>query len=857
MARDIRPIRTFPVSPYLPARLEGIRELAYNLIWSWDTDAQDLFRRMDPDLWRSTDHNPVLILGSIQQDRLDALSRDAGFLAHYDRVRSRLAEYIADRTRWYQRSHPQHTDPVIAYFSAEYGLSECLTIYSGGMGVLSGDHLKSASDLGMPLVGVGLLYQQGYLRQRLNNDGWQQELLRDNDFYNLPITLERRPDGQPVTIQVEYPGRLVTAQVWRVQVGRIRLFLLDTNVPANDRVDQDITDQLYGGDRDMRIRQEILLGIGGIRALRTLGINPVICHMNEGHSAFLALERTRLLMAEHHVSFEEASLVAAAGNVFTTHTPVPAGNDYFAPDLIERYFAEYYPKLGLSSNEFMALGRIYATDLQEHFCMTVLALRLAANRNGVSKLHEVVSREMWAAIWPETPIDDVPITSITNGIHTRSWLSHDFHDLFDRYLGPRWIEDPTDYRTWQALDEAPPEEIWRRHERRRERLVAVARRLLREQLTRRGAPAAEVAAGEEALNPEALTIGFARRFASYKRALLLFRDEERLARLLNDPARPVQIILAGKAHPQDSAGKDLIRQIVHLARKEQFRRHIVFVEDYDLTLARYMVQGSDVWLNNPIRPLEASGTSGMKAAANGVLNCSVLDGWWDEAYTPDLGWAIGRGENYDDPNYQDEVESRALYDLLEHEVVPTFYDRGRENLPRRWIARMKAAITTIAPFYNTHRMVSEYANRFYVPSIDRYRQLSQDGLARGRVLAAWLRRVRQQWGQLHITGVELDTGASTFVGKNLRARVTIQLGELTPEDVTVQLYLGGVDSESRIVDAETTTLQFVERTAAGASVFGADSITCARSGMHGYTVRVLPWHQDLSEQVIPGLVVWA
>ncbi len=644
----MRPSHTFRVIPSLPASLERLRDLAYNLSWAWNHDAIDLFRRLDRDLWETTLHNPVLMLGTIRQERLEEVMADDGFMAHLERVGRDLDRYMQARNTWYSKNCPNGDGARIAYFSAEFGLTECLRIYSGGLGILAGDHLKSASDLGLPLVGVGLLYQQGYFRQYLNPDGWQQEQYPDNDFYNLPLTLERQLSGAPLTVEVEYPGRTVKAQVWRVQVGRVPLYLLDTNVEGNRPDDRDITDQLYGGDSDMRIRQEILLGIGGIRALEILGLRPTVCHMNEGHSAFLALERIRLLMQDCQLTFAEAREAAMAGNVFTTHTPVPAGIDRFHPDLIDQYFSGYYPRLGLSRHEFLGLGRMNPNDPNGYFCMAVLAMRLAYRINGVSQLHGRVSRQMWQEVWPQVPADEVPILGITNGIHPRSWISNDMAGLYDRYLGPRWSDRPADAKIWQQATRIPDEELWRTHERRRERLVTFARGRLRDHLEQQGGSPSEIGHADEVLDPEALTIGFARRFATYKRATLLFRDLERLARILGDKDRPVQLIFAGKAHPQDNAGKELIRQIIHLARRQEFRNRIVFLEDYDMDVARYLVQGVDVWLNTPRRPHEASGTSGMKATANGGLNLSILDGWWDEGYTPDTGWAIGGGEEYRD-----------------------------------------------------------------------------------------------------------------------------------------------------------------------------------------------------------------
>ncbi len=855
----MRPSHTFRVIPSLPARLERLRDLAYNLWWTWNHEAIDLFRRLDRDLWETTGHNPVLMLGTIRQERLEQVAEDDGFLAHLDRVWREFDRYMQSKGTWYHKTHGRQDGLLIAYFSAEFGLTESLSIYAGGLGILAGDHLKSASDLGLPLVGVGLLYQQGYFRQYLNPDGWQQELYPDNDFYNLPVTLERQLSGAPLLIELEYPGRWVKAQVWRAQVGRVPLYLLDTNIECNRPEDRDITDQLYGGDDDMRIRQEILLGIGGLRALRALGLQPTVCHMNEGHSAFLALERIRLLMEEQGLSFAEAREAAVAGHVFTTHTPVPAGIDWFHPDLVDYYFSRYYPRLGLSRHEFLGLGRMNPEDPNGYFCMAILAMRLANRTNGVSQLHAQVSREMWQEVWPQVPAAEVPILSITNGIHPRSWISHDMADLYDRYLGPRWIERPADQAVWQQVMRIPDEELWRTHERRRERLVAFARRRLRAQLEQRGSRPAEVQAAEEVLNPEVLTIGFARRFATYKRGTLLFQDIDRLARILSNKDRPVQIIFAGKAHPRDNPGKELIRQIIHHARREEFRNRIVFLEDYDMVVARYLVQGVDLWLNTPRRPHEASGTSGMKATANGALNLSILDGWWAEGYTPETGWAIGHGEEYpeDQFDYQDRVESNAIYDLLEKEIVPLFYERGRDGLPRGWIARMKAAMRDHAAVFNTNRMVHEYFEVCYLPSAERSRRLTTDNQERAKALAAWKTRLRQGWGQIRIERVWADPpeGRELKVGDQLQVQAEIALGALNPTDVTVELFYGPLDAEGLIVRAQTIPMLIAQSKGKGMFIF-AGGITCTTSGRHGYALRILPNHEDLGNPFEMGLILW-
>lgn len=858
----MKPISTFTVVPALPLPLERLRDLAANLRWVWHHDTIALFQRLDSDLWETSGHNPVLMLGTIEQAKLEAAAADASFLEHLARSARHLDTYLDAESTWFAHAAANDdiaasSSPLIAYFSAEFGLTECLSIFAGGLGMLAGDHLKSASDLGLPLVGVGLLYQQGYFQQRLNEAGWQQENYLENDFHNLPLLLEHRPDGTPLTVAVAYPNRQVLAQVWRAQVGRVPLYLLDTNIPANRPEDRDITDQLYGGDLEMRIKQEMLLGLGGCRALEALGVAPGVYHMNEGHSAFLSLERIRRIMEMDGRSFAEARELAAASLVFTTHTPVPAGHDYFSADLMDRYFVDYWRSLGLTRHDFLALGRRDPSDENEAFCMTILALRLAQSSNAVSRLHGQVSRQMWQGLWAGVPEDEIPIEYVTNGVHFRSWVSGEMDQLYERYLGPRWRDETADQSLWQGVERIPDAELWRTHERRRERLVSFARRRLRMQLGQRGASQAEIEAAGEVLDPEILTIGFARRFATYKRATLLLRDPERLARLLNHPERPMQIIFAGKAHPRDKAGKELIQQIVTLARQEPFRNRLVFLEDYDMSVARYLVQGADVWLNTPRRPREASGTSGMKATANGVLNLSIPDGWWDEAYQPHVGWAIGKGETYDDLDYQDEVEAAALYALLERDVAPIFYEQGHDGLPRRWLAFMKANMSQLCAEFNAHRMVQAYTTRFYLPAAARYRQLAADNGLRASQLAAWKARIQENWPSVRVESVDAGQPNTLHVGEEIQTHARVSLGSLTVDDVAVELFLGRVNASGILVDASTTPMLPVKSNGNGVFLFEVTAVPCRLSGRHGYTVRVLPHHTDLKTPFLPGLVAWA
>ncbi len=852
-----RTIRTFTVLPHLPERLQPLHKLAYNLWWCWNPDAIALFRRIDADLFESLDNSPVRLLGATPQTRFEELCRDDGFLAHLDRVTESLEHYLKAPT-WFQEAYGGKAEGVrIAYFSAEFGIHESIPVYSGGLGVLAGDHLKSASDLGVPLVGVGLMYREGYFRQYLNPDGWQQERYPENDFFNLPLIQETDANGQPVLVPIPLPGRDVKARVWRIQVGRVPLYLLDCNIPQNSPEDRNITAQLYGGDKENRIKQEIVLGIGGIRALRALGKKPTVCHLNEGHSAFCNLERLRLYMQEDKLDFATATEVVKAGTCFTTHTPVPAGNEVFAPHLIEHYLGSYMHALGLDRRTFLGLGRQNPHDENEPFGMTVLALKLANVSNGVSQLHGEVSRKMWKGLWPGLPEVEVPIEAITNGVHTQSWLSAEVAQIYERYLGVPWEERPTDHAVWKRIELVPDAELWRAAERGRSRLVNFARTRLRAQLQRRGAPPGEVARAAEVLDPDALTIGFARRFATYKRGALIFRDPERLARLLHDKDRPVQIILAGKAHPHDAEGKKVIAEVMHIARRPEFRNHVVFLEDYDMNMARQMVQGVDLWLNNPRRPLEASGTSGMKVSVNGGLNLSVLDGWWVEGYQQDNGWAIGAGEEYTDLAYQDLVESRAIYDVLEQEIVPTFYTRTADGVPRDWLKRMKRSISTLVPFFNTNRMVQQYVELCYWPSAERHLRLTADGLRRAGALAAWRRKLQQAWGQIRVEAVEPEGGTDLMrVGSELKVRARVHLGPLSPDDVEVQLFHGALDSFGEISRPHTAPMRTNCAPQPDARWQFAGTIACTASGHYGFAVRVLPRHPDLASAFEPGLVSW-
>jgi starch phosphorylase len=843
-------IITHTVKPRIPEVLAPLEEMAHNLWLSWNFDAIMLFIRLDYETWSHSGQNPAKMLGMVPQERFDALAADDSYLAALKDVHGRFQAYKKGQT-WYKGGH----DDAVAYFSMEYGMDTSLPIYSGGLGILSGDHMKTSSDLGLPLVGVGLLYRQGYFRQYLNADGFQQEEYPENDWYNMPVYRCEDAKGDPIKISVDMASELVVAQVWQVKVGRSSLYLLDTNIDENTPANRLITATLYGGDKELRIRQEILLGIGGIRALRAVSVNPAVAHMNEGHSAFLALERIREIMAWKGFSFNQAAQAVWPTTVFTTHTPVPAGNERFGIDLMDKYFRGWAHDLGLDWKSFLALGRERPDDDAEPFCMTILALKLSAYANGVARLHGQVSREMWQGLWPGLPKVEVPIGHVTNGVHPRSWISNPMLELLDRYFGPRFAEDPTNLAIWDRIDRISDEELWRTHERRRERLVAFARDRLRLQMKRMGISEKGLVRANDALSPYALTISFARRFATYKRGNLLLTDPDRLLRLLSDQHRPIQIIFAGKAHPHDMPGKEIIKQLVHFSRRDDVQSRIVFLENYDMTMARYLTSGSDVWLNTPRRPLEASGTSGMKAGLNGVLNCSVLDGWWDEGYDPELGWAIGKGEEYSDTELQDEIESKALYDLLEREIVPTFYERGRDGLPRDWIRMMKNSIRDTGKHFCTHRMLMEYAELYYKPALANARKLQAGKLEAARAVGDYLDLARHEWQHLAVEHLHSTARPVMERGDRISIEARVRLGTLKPSQVRVELYYGSLSSTGEICNPLRVEMR--DTGSQGGAHEYAVEISCDSTGQQGYAVRILPRHDDLVHPYIPGLVRWA
>lgn len=836
MSYQIQPLKEFLVRPALPAALSRLSEIAYNLIWSWDHTIRSVFRRLDPVLWKECNHNPVQLLGRIPQEKLDRAAADPRFLLLYKRACERHDSYLHSST-------PTDATPKIAYFSMEYGLLDCMQIYSGGLGLLSGDHLKAASDGDFALAGVGLLYQRGYLQQHLNPDGWQQERTPLNDFYTLPVRPCTGPKGEEVIVSVHLPTGEVFIKVWHIDVGRVKLYVLDTNIPQNKSAEhREITDQLYGGDIHKRIRQEIVLGIGGLRALKALGISPTVHHMNEGHSAFQAIERVRVLMHEEKLTLEQTLEATRVSNVFTTHTSVPAGIDLFDSAMVYEYFRAYCEQAGIPFEKLLALGRTNMRDSAERFSMAVLALKTSAFRNAVSALHRYVSQDMFQGLWPRLPVNEVPITSVTNGVHSPTWINGDLAAMYDQYLQPDWRERLEDPKMWELIQEIPGQEIWEMHRKRKRRMVAFVRERAAASATQRKSSATEVRRLQEILDPDVFTIGFARRFATYKRATLLFRDVNRLKRILNHPTMPVQIVIAGKAHPKDHPGKTLIREIYNLSRDPEISKRLIFVEDYGIQVAREMVQGVDLWLNNPQRGEEACGTSGMKASMNGVLNFSVLDGWFDEAFEQSASWAIGDRVLYSED--QDDIHASAIYSTLENDIVPLYYDsRGADQeIPTEWVRRMKTCIANLTPSFSCGRMVAEYMSDLYQPAHKLWQTISSTDFEACRQKTIWDSRMSENWDRIRFLDLGDGPDDAVMSGSAVPLSATLDLAGLSASEVRVEAVIGEIGVNGQLQSTYTLPLPSVAEE--GTLVTFANEFTVQQTGRVGYSVRVSPNHFD-------------
>jgi len=846
----VRALRRFTVRARLPEPLAPLGELVMNLRWSWHPASVDLFASVDPRLWKAVGEDPVRLLGEVPGERLAALAGDEGFLGRLRAAHEDLGRYLTE-PRWYQRL--EDAPGGIGYFSPEFGITAVLPQYSGGLGILAGDHLKAASDLGVPITGVGLLYRAGYFTQSLSPDGWQEEHYPPLDPNGMPLTRLEEPDGTPVHVSVGLPeGRRLHAQIWKAQVGRVTLLLLDSDIETNAPAERTVTDRLYGGGAEHRLRQELLLGVGGVRAIRAHSAltgepGPDVFHTNEGHAGFLGLERIGELVQSEGLSFDEALQVVRAGTVFTTHTPVPAGIDRFPRDMVARAFGGENAVEGVPVDRVLELGAETDGGL---FNMAHMGLRLAQRANGVSRLHGEVSRQMFAGLWPGFEPQEVPITSITNGVHAPTWVSREIFALGQRAVGSRPVEEA---KGWEAISEVPPAAVWEVRRTLRGHLVEEVRRRVRASMLHRGHTEAELGWVDGVLDPDVLTVGFARRVPSYKRLTLMLRDPARLERLLLDPERPMQIVIAGKSHPADDGGKRLIQQMVRFADDPLVRHRIVFLPDYDIGMARYLYWGCDVWLNNPLRPLEACGTSGMKSALNGGLNLSIRDGWWDEMYDGANGWAIPTADGVVDPDRRDDLEASAFYDLVQTQVKPRFYDRGPDGVPARWVEMVTHTLESLGPQVLASRMVRDYVQELYAPAARSAAGLAADSWAGARSLAAWRAAVRQGWHNVQVAHVESSgVGDTPELGNTLHLRAEVVLGSLSPDDVQVQACSGRVGADDLLVDVEAVPMKYVGN--GGATHRFEAFVPLQRAGAFGYTVRVLPQHPLLLSAAEPGLV---
>ena len=844
------------VNPQLPKRIGRINEIANNLWWSWNTDFLRLFKVIDIDLWERCNKNPVKFLKAVAQDKLEAASKDVQFLKEYDKVVADFDGYMNSKNTWFSAKYPDNKTDLIAYFSAEYGLDQTIAIYSGGLGILSGDHLKSASDLGIPLVAVGLLYKNGYFNQRIDKYGMQQAEYRDLDLYDLPINPVKDVDGNDLMIYIKFPRRRIYLKVWEINVGRIKLYLMDSDIDLNNDEDRDTTARLYGGDQEMRIRQEIILGMGGVNLLRRLGLNPTIYHMNEGHSAFLNLEVIKNIIKEKQVSFEVARDIASSKTVFTTHTPVPAGNDIFPIGLVEKYFKDFWPRLGLSREEFLKLGMKPQEGLDSGFNMGIFALKIAGKKNGVSKLHGEVSRELFSDVWPHIAPSESPITYVTNGVHTCTWLAPKLKDLYNKYLIPYWQDNIHEDYVWEKIKTIPDDKLWKVHMDRKAKLIALVKENVTRRLRREGVSYDEIVEATSKLNPEALTIGFARRFATYKRATLIFKDLERITQILNDENKPVQLIFAGKAHPADREGADLIKYIHEISMKPQFKGKIFILENYNIEISRYMVSGVDIWLNNPRRPMEASGTSGQKASVNGVVNFSVLDGWWAEGYNQKNGWSIGTNKEYSSYEEQDRADSESIYYTLENKIIPTYYNKDKDGISKGWMELMKNSIMSTGGKYSTARMLVDYTNQLYMPLCNLTKKYYND-LNKVTEYNAWKQNMYASWKDVQIEQLENNADNITVdAGTSIDVKCSVVLPNIDPGSVRVEVYYGKFLEDGTVQDVKIIPMKMDGKEEENKKYYYTAKIDLSSGGNYGYSFRVMPQNEMLLDSANMDLVKW-
>ena len=823
------------VKPQLPERISELSTIANNLWWSWNTYALQLYDYIDSNLFAKVGKNPIRFLSQINQKRLLEVASDQEFLKEYDMIVDNFKNYIESKTTYFNEHFPNNKNDIIAYFSAEYGLDETLPIYAGGLGILSGDHCKSASDLGIPFVPIGLLYKQGYFNQFINKDGSELFDYTQSVMEDLPISPVLDENGNELVISVNFPGRVVYLKVWNIHVGRVNLYLLDTDIDLNSALDRQLTLKLYGGNQEMRIAQEVILDVGGMKLLETLNIHPTIYHMNEGHSSFVAIEVIKKFMQEKNVSFEVAKKLASNCTVFTTHTPVPAGNDIFPMDLVDRYFSEYYEELGISKNDFFNLGTKHENAFNEGFNMAVLALKIAGARNGVSKLHGEVSKELFSELWPETASNEIPIDYVTNGIHTGTWLAPTLKDLYNAYMKPFWQEKIYDREIWNEIDNIPDQELWNAHMIQKNKLATMLRKNIKNQKIRHGASIDEVNEVEKYFDPNVLTIGFARRFATYKRADLIFRDLERITKILNDPSKPVQLVFAGKPHPADVQGQDLVKRIYEISEMPQFKGKVFILENYNMAVARHLVSGVDVWLNNPRRPLEASGTSGEKAGVNGVINFSILDGWWYEGYDGENGWAIGDDTEYTNYELQDAADSQSIYNILESEIIPLYYSKDSKE---KWIKKMKSSIKSVGGIYNTARMLVDYLNKLYIPQINRINDVSNKIESIQNYLN-WESDIKSKWSMVKVIPTSPLNELFVKAGNNIEMKCGVSLNGINPESVTVEVYCGKIDEKGKMINSLYSEMQLA-KDLGNSNYEYTTNLSIDDGGSYGYTFRVLP-----------------
>ena len=844
------------VNPQLPKRINKLSTIANNLWWSWNTEFLRLFQRIDMDLWEQSEKNPVKFLKHVSQEKLENVAKDIIFLKEYDKIVEDFEGYMNSKNTWFSKNYPEEKEDLIAYFSAEYGLDQTIPIYSGGLGILSGDHLKSASDLGIPLVAVGLLYKNGYFNQKIDGEGQQQTEYHEIDLYDLPIHPVKDDMGEDLIIYVKFPKRRLYLKVWSINVGRIKLYLLDSDIEKNNPEDRDVTLKLYGGDQEMRIRQEIVLGQAGVELLtKYLKLNPTVYHMNEGHSAFLTLEIMKNIIAEKKVSFEVAKEIASSKTVFTTHTPVPAGNDIFPLDLVEKYFKDFWPRLGLSREEFLKLGMKPSTELDKGFNMGILALKIAGKKNGVSKLHGAVSRELFGEVWPEIASNESPIGYVTNGIHTCSWLAPKMKELFNKYLIPYWQDSMYQDQVWEKIKNVPNDKIWTIHNERKQKLLKLVKENTTERLRRSGYSYEAINEITSKINPNALTIGFARRFATYKRATLIFKDIERITQILNNNDRPVQLIFAGKAHPADKEGQDLIKYIHQVSMMPQFKGKIFLLENYNIAMSRYLISGVDVWLNNPRRPMEASGTSGQKASVNGVINFSVLDGWWAEGYTQTNGWTIGSNNEYESYEAQDQADSQSLYRTLEEKIIPTYYERNRNNLPEKWIEIMKNSIITTGGKYSTSRMLVDYTNQYYMPLAKLTKKYYED-IDNVASYNSWKNDLYTNWKDIKITQVNNLDNITIDAGNKIEVACEVELPNIDINNINVEVYYGKILENGVVENVSIIQMELTESNEDERKYYYTTKIELTTGGNYGYTFRVMPKNEMILEPANLNLVKW-